>query len=162
MPAPLCLLLRYLSDYVITSRALISSRRGRCMVNAARAARAAARCAASPPSRIQSLAEHERKPLQLAENKQQRPKSIASFCRSLVPAPCLTNHDARIPPFLFNTNERARKNLTCSQQTRKQFLINTFERFLGLLFPTFAPSLAYSALFRDSPIPTRHGRIAAL
>ena len=34
-----------------------------------------------PPAPIQSLAKHNRKPPQLIENKHQRPKSIASFCR---------------------------------------------------------------------------------
>jgi len=34
-----------------------------------------------PPSPNQSLAKHNRKPPQMIENKQQRPKSIASFCR---------------------------------------------------------------------------------
>src|ERR1700693_1253574 len=34
-----------------------------------------------PPSPNQSLAKHNRKPSQMIENKQQHPKSIASFCR---------------------------------------------------------------------------------
>src|ERR1700676_5328490 len=34
-----------------------------------------------PPTANQSLAKHNRKPSQMIEDKQQRPKSIASFCR---------------------------------------------------------------------------------
>ena len=33
------------------------------------------------PTANQSLAKHNRKPSQMTENKQQQPKSIASFCR---------------------------------------------------------------------------------
>jgi hypothetical protein len=59
------------------------------MVNAARAS---ATSAAAPPCPNQSLAKHNRKPSQLTENNHQRPKSIASFCRTLPPPP---------QPFLF-------------------------------------------------------------
>jgi hypothetical protein len=54
------------------------------MVNAARASapRATAR-----PSPNQSLAKHNRKPMQTTENKHQRSKSIASICRISAPAP---------------------------------------------------------------------------
>ena len=44
---------------------------------------------------IQSLAKHNRKPTQLTENNQQRPKSIASFCRVFVDRPVLSH---QIPP----------------------------------------------------------------
>ena len=63
------------------------------MVNAARAS---APHATAPPSPNQSLAKHNRKPRQLTENKHQRSKSIASFCRTLPPPPRATNHDSRI------------------------------------------------------------------
>jgi hypothetical protein len=79
--------------------------------------------------------------MQLAENKHQRPKSIASFCRNLsAPPPCPTNHDSRgthhAPRFTTHqsllTNHTfliatqiLNINLTRSQQTRKHFLIAT-------------------------------------
>jgi hypothetical protein len=61
------------------------------MVNAARASFTLRAClwrgrrahphATAPPSPNQSLAKHNRKPSQIIEKKQQRLKSIASFCR---------------------------------------------------------------------------------
>jgi hypothetical protein len=42
---------------------------------------------------------------------------------------------------LLDTNEQTRKNLTYSQQRRKQFLFNTFQRSTGFLFDTFERSL---------------------
>jgi hypothetical protein len=57
------------------------------------------------PSANQTLAKHTRKPLQVIENKEQRPKSIASFCRVVAPAPRLINHNSRIAPVLFDTNK---------------------------------------------------------
>jgi hypothetical protein len=76
---------------------------------------------------------------------------IATIFGNFAPALYFTNRGSRIAPFLFDTNERMRKNLTYLQPTRKQFL-----------FDTSARSFAYPAAFRDSPIPSRHGRIAAL
>jgi hypothetical protein len=161
LPPSRCLFLCYRTDCVIISRALISSLQGGYMLNAARVS---GRRAPAPPSPNQSLAKHNRKPLQLAENKHRRPKSIASFCRFLAPAPHLADHYSRIAPFLFNTNVPAQKNLTCSQQTRKQFLFNTFGRFRGLLSDTFERPSTYPPRFAMYPFlsPARHGRIAAL
>jgi hypothetical protein len=105
------------------------------------AARASVLRVAAPPCPIQSLAKHNRKPLQLTENKHQRPRSIASFCRNLLPPPphptnddlpftyhaswftdhqLLLTHDA----FLIAT-QILDIELTRSQQTRKHFLIAT-------------------------------------
>jgi hypothetical protein len=55
--------------------------------------------------------------------------------------PLAANRTPLARPFLFNTNERTRKNLTYSQQRRKQFLFNTFQRSKGFLFDTFERSL---------------------
>jgi len=66
--------------------------------------------ASYPPSLVahhclnQSLAKHNRKPSQVVENKHQRPKSIASFCRVLACATRLTNHDSRSEQFLTATD----------------------------------------------------------
>jgi hypothetical protein len=95
--------------------------------------------------------------MQLTENKHQRPKSIASFCRSLAPALHSTSHDSRIAPFLFNTNERTRKKPNLFTTNKKAFPFDALERFSGVLFDTFARSSIYPFL-----PPTRHGRIAAL
>src|SRR5271163_2517376 len=81
----------------------------------------------APPSPNQSLAKHNRKPLQVIENKHQRPKSIASFCRFLAQAPCLSVHNSRIPPFLFDTNERPRKKANLFTTNKKTFLFDTLE-----------------------------------
>jgi hypothetical protein len=110
------------------------------MVDAARASlnRATARfilrsgCAASkgssasPPSPNQSLAKHNRKPAQLAENKHQRPKSIAGFCRNF--APCAPPHQSLLTThgFLIASRQLLEIELNFSQQTRKQFLIASF------------------------------------
>jgi hypothetical protein len=104
------------------------------MVNAARAS---APRAASPPSPNQSLAKHNRNPVQLAENKHQRPKSIASFCRSL--APCAPPHQLRLTThrFLIASRQLLENELTRLQQTRKHFLIASFS---GI--SEFAPSSA--------------------
>jgi len=101
---------------------------------------------ASPPSPIQSLAKHNRKPVQLAENKHQRPESIASFCRNFAPgAPphqsLLTTHG-----FLIASRQLLENELTRSPQTRKHFLIATFS---GLSAP--APQLTH-----HSPLITNH------
>jgi hypothetical protein len=119
---------------------------------------------ASPPCPIQSLAKHNRKPLQLAENKHQRPKSIASFCCSSLPVPRSSNHDSRATPFLFDTNELARKKSNLFTINKKTVAIRHFERLLTVLFDTFERSLPHPLRF-----PTyrflrlaRHGRIAAL
>ena len=91
---PRSLHLNYRNDCVIVSRALISSLQGGYMVHAARAS---APRVAAPPSPNQSLAKHNRKPVQLAENKHQRSKSIASFCRNLsVRPPRPANHHSRV------------------------------------------------------------------
>ena len=136
---PLSLHLSYHNDCVIISRALISSPQGGYMVHAARAS---APRATAPPSPIQSLAKHNRKPLQLTENKHQRSNSIASFCRNLfAPPPHPTNDDlpftydtSRITnhqpllthhAFLIATRQLLEIELTPSQQTRKHFLIAT-------------------------------------
>ncbi len=92
---------------------------------------------------------------------------IATFSGLSAPAPRLTHHSSLIThhyltSFLFDTNKQTRKNLTPSRQTRQQFLLDTFERTRGFLFDTFARSSAHPAAFRVSPIPSRHGRIAAL
>ena len=109
------------------------------MVNAARAS---ASRAMAPPSPIQSLAKHKRKPTQLTENKYQRSKSIASFCRNLSDPPHPTNHDSRVTyhasrftnhqsvltnhAFLIGSRQLLEIELTRSQQTRKHFPIATF------------------------------------
>jgi hypothetical protein len=121
------------------------------------AARASAPCAVSSPSRIQSLAKPNRKPLQLAENKHQQPKSIASFCRTLPSATQLANHGSRTAPFLFDTNERTPKKPNLFTTNKKAFLFDAFERFSAVLFDTFERPSIYPFL-----PPTRHGRIAAL
>jgi hypothetical protein len=108
------------------------------MVHAARASTARA---VAPSSPIQSLAKHNRKPMQLTENKHQRPKSIASFRRNLsAPPPCPTNHDSRgthhAPRFTTHQSlltdhafliatQILNIHLTRSQETRKHFLIGT-------------------------------------
>ena len=51
-----------------------------------------------PPTAIQSLAKHNRKPSQLAENNHQHPKSIASFCRLF--------DDFKVPPYSQKTKLR--------------------------------------------------------
>jgi len=82
-----------------------------------------------PPTANQSLAKHNRKPLQLTENNHQRPKSIASFCRNLsAPPPHPTNHDSRgtYHAFLISSRPGLEIELTRSQQTRKRFLISSF------------------------------------
>jgi len=84
--------LHYRNYCAIISRALISSPQGGYMVHAARASTPRA---ATPPSPNQSLAKHNRKPIQLAENKHRRSKSITSFCRTLLAPPHPTNHDSR-------------------------------------------------------------------
>lgn len=127
-----------------------------------KATRASARRMASPPTPTQSLAKHDRKPLQLGENKRQRPESIASFCRFLASAPHLTRHSPLIThhcfmSFLFDTNERARKKPSLFTTNKKTAPIRAFERFSGLLFDTFERPSIYPFL-----PPTRHGRIAAL
>src|SRR5271170_3603179 len=48
-----------------------------------------------PPTPIQSLAKHNRKPPQLTENNHQQPKSIASFCRVF--------RDSAAPPYFQKT-----------------------------------------------------------
>jgi hypothetical protein len=60
-------------------------------------------------------------------------------------------------PFLFNTNERARKKTISFKTNKKQFLFRTFERLLPVLFNTFERSSIYPFF-----PPARHGRIAAL
>jgi hypothetical protein len=57
---------------------------------------------------IQSLAKHNRKPMQPIENAHPHPKSIASFCRHLARAPHLTNPHSPAAPFLFDTNKPPR------------------------------------------------------
>jgi hypothetical protein len=93
-----------------------------------------------------------------------RLKLACSCAVSLPRKPSVTIHKSLLSrshsfsrAFLFDTNERTRKNLTCSQQTRKQFLFRTFERLLLVLFNTFERSSIYPFL-----PPTRHGRIASL
>jgi hypothetical protein len=107
------------------------------------AARASAPHAATPPSSNRSLAKLNRKPMQLTENKHQRSKSIASFCRySLTPPPDPADHDSRgtyhssrlanhqslstSHAFLIATRPLLEIELTHSQQTRKYFLIANF------------------------------------
>jgi hypothetical protein len=123
------------------------------MVNAARASFTLRAClwqgrrahlrAAAAPSPNQSLAKHNRKPSQLTENKHQRSKSIASFCRNLLaPPPHPTHHDSRATyrasrftnhqslltnhAFLIASRQLLEIELTRSQQTRKHFLIGSF------------------------------------
>src|SRR5271170_2684539 len=52
-----------------------------------------------PPTPIQSLAKHNRKPSQLTENNHQHPKSIASFCRIF--------DEFTVPPYSRKTKLRA-------------------------------------------------------
>jgi hypothetical protein len=131
------------------------------MVNAARAS---APRTTSPPSRIQPLAKYNRKLLQLAENKHQRSKSIASFCRILASAPRLSSHASRIAPFLFDTNERTRKKPNLLTTNKKTVHIRYFERFSAVLFDTFERSFSYPLHFAMYPFLrlARHDRIAAL
>ncbi len=99
--------------------------------------------AATPPSPNQSLAKHNRKPSQLTENKHQRSKSIASFCRnSPAPPPHLTNYHSRCMyhawrstnlqspltnhEFLIGSRQLLEIELNPSQQTRKHFLTGGF------------------------------------
>ena len=137
------------------------------MVNAARAS---ARCAPSPPSPNQSLAKHNRKSTQVFENKHQRPKSIASFCRNF--APCAPPHRSLLTThgFLIASRQLLENELTCSQQKRKHFLIASFSAISELapyltnhglpitpfLFATLARSFAYPLHFeiRQSPVAT--------
>jgi hypothetical protein len=109
------------------------------MVNAARAS---VPRATAPPSPNQSLAKHNRKPTQLTENKHQRSKSIASFCRTLLTPPHATNHDSRVTyhasrftshhslltshAFLIGSRPLLEIELTHSQQTRKYFVTGGF------------------------------------
>ena len=65
------------------------------MVHAARASNASA---PAPPSPIQSLAKHNRKPSQLAENNHQRPKSIASFSPLFCPCAAPRRSQLKHPP----------------------------------------------------------------
>ena len=131
--------MRYRNYCAIISRALISSRQGGYMVNAARVSAPRATASSSPN---QSLAKHNRKPSQLTENKHQRSKSIASFCRDFsAPPPHAANHDSRgtYPAsrfachslltnhaFLISSRPVLEIELTRSQQTRKHFLIASF------------------------------------
>jgi hypothetical protein len=71
--------------------------------------------------------------------------------------PAVTTHQSPITPFLFDTNERARKTSNLFKTNKKTFLLGTFKRFSGLLFDTFERPSMYPFL----PV-TRHGRIAAL
>jgi hypothetical protein len=78
------------------------------------------------PTANQSLAKHNRKPSQLAENKHQRAQSIASFCRLLASPPRLTNHDSRIASFLFDTNKTPKISIlvgTLMKTNEKRFSI---------------------------------------
>src|ERR1700723_2031681 len=84
------------------------------------AARASAPHATAPPCPNQSLAKHNRKPIQLTENKHQRSNSIASFFRTLL-APPLPTH-----AFLIGSRPLFEIELTRSQQTRKYFLTGGF------------------------------------
>ena len=133
-PSPSSLHLHYRNYCVIISHALISTRQGGYMVHAARAS--APRILA-PPSPNQSLAKHNRKPLQLTENKSQRPKSIASFCRNLPARPphpathhyrstnhdsLLTNHQSLLanPAFLIASRQNIKNrpnSLTINEKT---------------------------------------------
>ncbi len=79
-------------------------------------------------------------------------------------APAVTTHKSPITPFLFDTNERARKISNPFKTNKKTFLLGTFERFSGVLFDTFERSLTYAlyfAIYAFLPL-TRHDRIAAL
>jgi hypothetical protein len=104
---------------------------------------------ATPPSPNQSLAKLNRKSTQLTENKHQRSKSIASFCRSLfAPPPYPTHHDSRSTchasrltnhqslftshAFLISSRPGLEIELTRSQQTRKLFLISSFSALSAL------------------------------
>ena len=114
-------------------------------------------------------------------------KSIASFCRNFLP--CAPPRHSLLPNhgFLIATRQKLVIQLTRSQQTRKHFLIATFSaisefasyfahhrlriaplvfdtlvRFREVLTDTLAWPLTHLAAFRVSPIPSRHGRIAAL
>jgi len=130
----------------------------------------------SPASANQSLAKHNRKPTQVVENKNQRPKSIASFCRAFAPG---APPDRSLPTthaFLIASRQLLEIELTRSQQTRKHFLIASFSAISEIapylanhsssiapfLFAAVAHSFAHLSAFRVSPIPGRHGRIAAL
>jgi hypothetical protein len=110
----------------------------------------------SPPSAIQSLAKYNRKPSQAIENKHQRPKPIASFCRLLALMHRFTIHNSRITPFLFDTNERPRKKLNLFTTNKMTFLFDTFGRFSGLLFDTFVRRSICLLRFeiRQSPLAT--------
>ena len=96
--------------------------------------------------------------IELAHSQQTRKHFlIGGFFASSAPAPHRTNPDSRIAPFLFDTNERARKKANLFTTNKKQFLRDTFQCFIGFLFDTFERSSIYPFL-----PPTRHGRIAAL
>jgi hypothetical protein len=141
---PLSLHLNKRNYCAIISRALISLPQGGHMLHAARASvnRATARfslrsgsaaskgSAATPPSPNQSIAKHNRKPAQLAENKHQRPKSIASFCRCVAVSQHVLTFQSQVPQFLIASRPGLEIELTPSQQTRKLFLIASFSASL--------------------------------
>ena len=174
----LCYLLRHLTHYVIISRGLITPGQG---VYMRAAARPVPRFAADPhfPAPAHCITHQSlltTRALLIAGEKILKtgitpsaptPNAflIAGVCPTFSPAPHRTKHkDSRMVPFLFDTNERTRKNSTCSKQTRKQFLfatverprknltyskqtrkqflIATFERFPGFLIDTFDDKIA--------------------
>jgi hypothetical protein len=72
----------------------------------------------------------------------------------------ITAPGARVMAFLFNTNEALPKKLTCSKQSRKHFLFDTFGRFflapaVDLVASTFtrpnAPARTLRMLLIDVP-----------
>ena len=165
--------LNYRNYCAIISRALISSPQGGYLVNAARASvnRAIARfilkparrrrdgsaaskgSSTAPPSPIQSLAKHNRKPAELTENTHQRSKSIASFCphfsrasTSRLPAEISNRHCRRLEmaatprkqrsgPILIDTILRARRTLRASQITSHEAQI-TAHRSRSVCLPS--------------------------
>jgi hypothetical protein len=155
-PLPLCFILRHLTDYVITSRGLITPSEGGRMC----AAGCASTTRAHAPHTRHSLIRHAaiRNVCKFHTNNVLTfPSRLTFACSGAVSSPHkppVTNHKSLLVrsralsrPFLFDTNERTRRNLTCSQQTRKQFLFDTFERFLGVLIGTFERSLTYAPHF---------------
>jgi hypothetical protein len=80
-------------------------------------------------SQNQSLAKHNRKPPQISENKHQRPKSIASFCRFPVtcPASQITGHVSPTTAVLW-ISLWIKKPLRTVKKPSKINILNTIDR----------------------------------